>query len=120
MLTDEAYSTLKRAYSTGFKMVVAVCPRCSWDRGFFFFKDGRLGFDPGCICTGRTGVKVSGRELMEKYLQHQPDAYQKWLDDAAAWNARLAEMEVEQQAFKQYLADLKKKQEDMKKSKLLF
>jgi hypothetical protein len=82
-MTDEDYEKLKRAYSTGYKLEVHKCPRCNWVRGFFFFRDGSLGYDPGCFCNGNVKTRIGRRRDMEKAIERIPGLFSKWLYDAA-------------------------------------
>lgn len=82
IITDEVYEKLKKANDDGFKMVIVICRRCEWERGFAFDSDGSLWIDPGCFCNGNTKSRPGRRRDMEKAVERIPGLLQKWFYDA--------------------------------------
>jgi hypothetical protein len=64
---------LLKAYVNGYKqkLITAICPRCKWERGFFFM-NGNLYFDPGCFCNGNTSFHQSPIKNLKAFIDNRP------------------------------------------------
>ena len=71
------------AYENGRKMVISICPRCNWERGFFIYDPGDIRVDPGCFCINRRLVPIkSSKEKIISLIRKNPIWAEKVLAEA--------------------------------------